>query len=93
MPLKPVDINDLIGENENVYESIVLLGKRSREINDEIRSELYDKLSLFNEFTESEEENEVNHEQVKISIEYEVKPKPTVRSIGEKLNNDMPFHY
>ena len=38
MPLKPVDINDLIGKNENVYESIVLLGKRSREINDGGRS-------------------------------------------------------
>ncbi len=93
MPIKPVDTFKLVGENENVYEAIVLMGKRAREINDEIRSELYDKLALFNEFTESEEEMEVNHEQIKISMEYEVKAKPTVQSIAEKLNTDIAFHY
>lgn len=93
MPIKPVETNNLIGNNENLYETIVLLGKRSREINDEVRSELSDKLQLFNTFNESEEEVEINYEQIKISMEYEVLPKPTVRSVNEKLTDGIPYHY
>lgn len=93
MPINPVDTDKLIGSNTNIYEAINVLAKRARHINDEIRAELHDKLSLFSELVESEEENEVNVEQARISIEYELKNKPTVQSIVEKSDKDFEYHY
>ncbi|MBN8705168.1 MAG: DNA-directed RNA polymerase subunit omega [Bacteroidetes bacterium] len=93
MPINPVDLKIVQGANENVYEAINVLGKRARHINDEVRAELHDKLSLFSELVESDEEQEVNHEQARISIEYELRDKPTIQSIKEKSKNDMEFHY
>ncbi|MCK6600299.1 MAG: DNA-directed RNA polymerase subunit omega [Bacteroidetes bacterium] len=93
MPINPVDLKKVQGSNENVYEAINVMAKRARQINDEVRAELHDKLSLFSELVESDEEQEVNHEQARISIEYELKDKPTIQSVKEKGKSDMEYHY
>lgn len=93
MPINPVDTNKLVGNNKNLYEAITVLGKRARMINDQERLELEEKLSQHKEFSDSDEEVEINHEVIKISLEYELRPKPTVNAIHEKLKNDIEFHY
>ena len=40
MPIKPLDIDHLSNKAENVYEAIVVLLKRARQINEEMKIEI-----------------------------------------------------
>jgi len=67
----------------NVYESIVVIGKRANQISSEMKEELNSKLSEFNTSTDNLEEVFENREQIEISKYYERLPKPTLIAIQE----------
>ncbi len=67
----------------NIYESIVVLSRRSNHIAAEMKEELTDKLSEFASATDNLEEIFENREQIEISKYYERLPKPTLIALGE----------
>ena len=60
----------------NLYESIVIIGKRAQQINVAIKEELHTKLDEFASHTDSLEEIHENKEQIEISKAYERMPNP-----------------
>ena len=59
MPLKPVDIEELSGKAENIYEAIVILLKRARQINEEMKIEFNQRVEMLQtKIFEPEEETE-----------------------------------
>ena len=59
MPIKPLDIEDLTGRAENIYEAIVILLKRARQINEELKIEFNQRIELLqSRVFEPEEETE-----------------------------------
>ena len=60
----------------NVYETIVVLSKRSNQINSELKEELSQKLDEFASTTDNLEEIFENREQIEVSRFYERLPKP-----------------
>lgn len=75
----------------NIYQSIVIMGKRAEQINQEMKSELIQKLDEFASHTDSLEEIFENREQIEVSKFYERLPKPTSIAIKEWMNNDIYF--
>lgn len=75
----------------NIYESIVIMGKRAEQINQEMKSELIQKLDEFAAHTDSLEEVFENREQIEVSKFYERLPKPTSIAIKEWLDNDVYY--
>jgi DNA-directed RNA polymerase subunit K/omega len=73
----------------NIYESIVVLSRRSNHIAAEMKEELTDKLSEFASATDNLEEIFENREQIEISKHYERLPKPTLVSIQEFLDGKI----
>ena len=73
----------------NIYESIVVLSRRSNHIAAEMKEELTDKLSEFAYATDNLEEIFENREQIEISKHYERLPKPTLVSIQEFLDGKI----
>ena len=67
----------------NVYETIVLLSKRSNQINSELKEELSQKLDEFASTTDNLEEIFDNREQIEVSRFYERLPKPGAIAIQE----------
>ncbi len=92
MPLRALDVEELQDITGNVYESIVTLGKRSRQIAAREKMELDEKLKYFEGF-EEDDEFSFNEEQEKITKEYEVLSHPTQRSVGELLDGNISFRY
>ncbi|MEG1498270.1 MAG: RNA polymerase Rpb6 [Bacteroidales bacterium] len=75
----------------NLYETVVVLSKRSNQISSALRQELVNKISAFSAVTtnsESVDEIFENREQIEIARFYEQLPKPTLMAIQE-LNDQV----
>ena len=81
------EMEDALG---NVYETIVVLSKRSNQINSELNEELTQKLEEFASTTDNLEEIFENREQIEVSRFYERLPKPGAIAIQE-LEQDTLF--
>ena len=68
---------------QNIYEAIAIMSKRASQVNEDLKSELIDKLEEFATFNDSLEEVFENKEQIEVSRFYERLPKPAAISIQE----------
>lgn len=93
MPLHPIELKQLDRHAENIYEAIVVLSKRARQINEEMKIRLNQELETFSTRIDSEEEIETNPEQMRISIEYEKMPKPTQQAVDDLLKEKLSYRY
>ncbi len=91
MAIETTDIEELAARTGNLYESVAILAKRSRQVASNQKSELEDKLSYFEGFGPEMEDARMQEEQAKISVEYEQKPEPTVIAIKEMLNTELYY--
>ncbi len=69
------DKNELSEPTGNIYESVVVIGKRANQISAEMKDELNKKLQEFASYTDNLEEVFENREQIEISRFYERLPK------------------
>ena len=75
----------------NIYEAIVILGKRAEQVNSIIKNDLNQKLDEFASNSDTLDEVFENREQIEVSKYYEKLPKPTLIAIQEWLDNDIYF--
>jgi DNA-directed RNA polymerase subunit K/omega len=97
MPIKPIDIDKLASTADNIYEAIVVLLKRSRQINEEMKIEFNQRIEMLqSRIFEPEEETEVpqtNPDQILVAKEFEQRPKPTEIAIRELMEKKIGFKY
>ena len=82
MAIKSTNVEKLQEVTGNVYEAIVILSKRARQIAAREKMELDEKLKYFEGF-EDEDEFTFNEEQERISKEFEKRPHPTLQALKE----------
>ncbi|MBV6646122.1 MAG: DNA-directed RNA polymerase subunit omega [Cyclobacteriaceae bacterium] len=82
------DISDVTG---NIYESLVVVGKRARQISSNQKEELNGKLAEFASSVDNLEEIFENREQIEISKFYERMPKPSTVATDEFLDGEVMF--
>lgn len=85
------DLRDLDAKTDNIYESIVVIGKRANQIAVDVKEELNQKLAEFASTNDNLEEVFENREQIEISKHYERMPKPALVAIDEFLNDKVYF--
>jgi DNA-directed RNA polymerase subunit K/omega len=94
MPIKPVDLEKFIEKAKNVHEAIVATSKRARQINEELKIEFNQRMEMITRKPEVEgEENDVNPDQLKISMEFEKRPKPTNMALDELMQGKLSWSY
>jgi DNA-directed RNA polymerase subunit K/omega len=79
------DLDKIAAQTGNVYESVVIISKRARQIAVDIKEELNNKLAEFATTVDNLEEVFENREQIEISKFYERLPKPTTTATEEFL--------
>ncbi len=85
------DIEKIAGPTGNIYESVVVISKRARQIAINIKEELSGKLAEFATTDDNLEEIFENREQIEISKFYERMPKPTSTAIEEFLEGKLMY--
>ncbi len=97
MPIKPLEIDILNKKSENTYEAIVVLLKRARQINEEMKIEFNQRVEMLqSKVFEPEEETEqpqINPEQILIAQEFEKRAKPTEAAIDEFNQGLLTYRY
>jgi DNA-directed RNA polymerase subunit K/omega len=96
MPVKPIELDKLLSKAKNVYEAIAVMSKRARQVNEETKIEFNQRIeTIQTKVTENPEETEIeaNPDQLKISYEFERRPKPTDISMKEILDDKITFRY
>jgi DNA-directed RNA polymerase subunit K/omega len=87
----PRDLDVLSLETGNIYETVMILGKRANQISSELKEELNQKLQEFASYTDNLEEIFENREQIEISKFYERLPKPSLIAYQE-LEDGLIYH-
>ena len=83
------DLDKIAAQTGNVYESVVIISKRARQIAVNIKEELNNKLAEFATTVDNLEEVFENREQIEISKFYERLPKPTTTATEEFLESKL----
>ena len=79
------------GNEDNVYETVMVIAKRSNQIAAEMKQDLEKKLQECASFNDNLEEVFENREQIEISRYYEKLPKPTLIATQE-YTEDKVYH-
>ena len=85
------NIMDYSEPTGNIYESVLIMGKRANQIAVEVKNDLQNKLREFGSKSDSLDEEFENREQIEISRYYEKLPKPTLEAEQEFLDNKVYF--
>jgi len=93
MPIRPVDIKAATGNATSIYEAVVIMGKRARQINDELKENLNRRLEAVISQTDDTEGETPNYDQLEISKEFDRFPKPTFLALDEMLDGEIRFRY
>lgn len=84
-------LTDLDEQTGNIYESVVIIGKRANQIGSEMKQELNRKLADFSSTTDTLEETFENREQIEISRYYERLPKAALVATEEFLEGKVYY--
>lgn len=94
MPIKPIDIEELTSTAKNIHEAIVAMSRRARQINEEMKIEFNQRIATFVQKADPEsEDNDVNPDQLRVSLEFEKRPKPTDVALEELLAGKLQWRY
>ena len=85
------DLNDLDGDTDNIYQTVMVASKRANQISVEMKQELNRKLEEFASYTDNLEEVFENPEQIEISKFFERLPKPSLISLQELTEDQIYF--
>ncbi|HWR02346.1 MAG TPA: hypothetical protein VN371_10840 [Chlorobaculum sp.] len=95
MSVKPVDLNKLRSTHANLYETVVAISKKAREIHEEERSELEERLLPYKEMirnpTSESESEKVFPEQIAISVEFECRDKPALQAVAQYFDEKYDY--
>ncbi len=87
--LNPILVRMKESEKGIIYQSIVAMGKRSRQINDFFKMELQEKLSGI--IINTSDNDSTNFDQIRISKEFDNRRKPTFIAMREIFEDKLKF--
>ena len=85
--------NQLDEPTGNIYKTVSILAKRSIQINEELRTELFETLEEFATPIETLEEIFENKEQIEVSRFYEKLPKPHAVAVEQWLAEKIYYRH
>jgi hypothetical protein len=92
MPIRTVDTDAITEKVGNLYEAVVILSKRARQISANTKADLDSRLQYFDDISlEIGDEIRTNEDQMRISLEFERRPKSTETAIEELMNDEIYY--
>ena len=92
MALETIDLEQFEAEAENLYEAVVIASKRARQINNELKIELNQRLEPIIA-KETEDDTIMNQDKLNVSLDFEKRDKPTIQAVRELMDDDLQYRY
>ena len=97
MPVNPLDIKKLESKAANIYEAIVVMSKRARQVNEEMKIEFNQRIEMIPPKMQEEETEPdqpvTNPDQILVARDFEGRPKPTETALDEVMDDKLTFRY
>ncbi|HOJ18047.1 MAG: DNA-directed RNA polymerase subunit omega [Ignavibacteriales bacterium] len=94
MGIGPVDLREIEKKTANIYEAIIISGKKARMINEEQKLEFNSLLETVPPTnTDEDGEDFDNPAQLKLSLEFERRPKPHLQAMNLLLEDEVQYEY
>jgi phosphoribosylaminoimidazole-succinocarboxamide synthase len=93
MRFEPVDLKMVEAHTANIYEAVIVAAKRARIINDDNKLEFNTLLSTVLAGHEDEFDEKENPDQMRLSVEFERRPKPHLIALKELMDKGIEFRY
>lgn len=93
MEVRPRDISSIIAKTNNLYEAVIVAARRARQINDQNKLEYNQAASTLLPAPDDEFDDRANPDLVKISLEFEKRPKPSQAAIDELIEKGISYRY
>lgn len=90
MSIKTLKLKDIESKTANIYEAVVVISKRARQINNEINDQIKSQLG---NIEVDEESGDQNIDRESIISEFDRKAKPTSIAIKELFDDNLDFEY
>ena len=87
--VNPVEVKMKESARGSLYESIVAMGLRARQVNDQIKTQLQGKMADI--ITDSDETEGTNFDQLAVSREFDMVPKPTFIAMREMFDDNLEY--
>ncbi len=87
--VNPIEVRMHESNKGSIYQSIVAMGFRSRQINDDIKNEIKFRMS---DVLTTGDDNDPNYDQISISKEFDRYPKPTFLAMKEIEDGKLTFY-
>lgn len=91
MPITPLEIEEVESKAGNIYEAVVVAAKRARQLNDETKLEYNTRVEPLIKADDDSDDTVVSKDKMNISVEFEMRTKPTERGLNELLNDNLEF--
>jgi DNA-directed RNA polymerase subunit K/omega len=85
------DIKSIAAKTGNAYRSLNVISARAKQLSQELKNELHNKLEEFATVTDTIEEVHENKEQIEISKFYERLPNPTIIALHEFEDDELEY--
>lgn len=92
MPIQTIDLEKFEENAENLYEAVVIASRRARQINNDLKIELNQRMEPIIA-KETEDDTIMNQDKMNVSLEFEKRDKPSIQAIKEVLDNDLKYRY
>lgn len=86
------DLGEFSQKTGNLYESVVIMSKRSNQIAASVKQDLETKLQEFATFSDGADEVQNDEEQIELSKLYEKLPKPVLIAAKEFYDDELVFN-
>lgn len=91
MSIKTLDTDALVNATGNLFSSVAVLAKRSRQVASQLKSELDEQLAYYEGFEFDDDDTKFREEQARVSLKHELRPEPTELAI-EELMRDVIYY-
>ncbi len=92
MPSTPIHLNELEKYVDSIYEAIIIIAKRAKQINDE-QKRLIELEYGYDDESDTYDEDELSENDRSSEREYLKLPKPTKIALEEILSGQLKFEY
>ncbi|TRZ65939.1 DNA-directed RNA polymerase subunit omega [bacterium] len=90
--METIDLEKFEKHAKNIYEAVVIASKRARQVNDEMKMELNQRLEPVIA-KETEDDTIMNQDKLNISLEFEKRKKPTLQATEEIIDGKLSYRY
>ncbi len=87
--INTLSLREIESHADNIYEAIIVLAKRARQINDE-QKQLVQRETEYDNYDDYDEDG---YDTVNSDIDYPKLPKPTSLALGELLSGKLQYSY